>query len=334
MDIYGDKIKFKSFVKFLDENKYESKRDYTEWFLLKSAQDSIKQTIIPIKTKKEHYLVPLKDGGQVCYHFYAGDKDKPLLIIFVTVNGHAEKYNIIVNHYLNQKWNIAIFNRRGMHCPLTTPHLYTSGNDSDNLQVFDHLLNGPMLNQSSIYLAGFSAGGIIMLRFLGKVLSQHPKYKLLIKKACCISGAVHTGMFESMNHEYAIGIYEMHKSKLVKYLFENPHKYDTIKDLLFTSGEHIRSYLDEECKTYPMEKSEYLDDQLVQHWIPFIQHPTLIINAKDDQICLNPHFYIDEVLANDNLLYVITEHGGHLSFTHGKECWTDNILIKWIQNES
>lgn len=283
---------------------------------------------------KKHEHVKTQDGGTVCFTWYPPTimaENIPILFILDTFSGSNIFEALVCATIGKLKWHAIILHRRGVHCPLTTPAEHITGSDEDVAQVLE--IVHKRHPTSPIFCMGFSAGGSILARFLGK---YKPEY---VYGAVTVSSGLHTGMFDGMNETIANSMLMQPRQRVVQYSIKNKldEKTKNIYQRLLTCGGNIQKYAEIESELYEPDLDTYQDKQLVQNWTSTINIPFLAINSMDDVICTNPQFYINDIIQNNpNALYIITKKGGHCVFQSGKNLpfnlnWAEYIGILFFQ---
>ena len=189
---------------------------------------------------------------------------------------------------------------------------YHSGATEDLIEVLNHILN--TRNYSEIYLKGFSLGGNLLLKYLGEGndVPKELKGAVAVSVPCNLHDSCKQ-LLSTKNMMYAIRFKGnlLGKLKEKQQLFPEKisdndiKKIKTLKDFddIYTSKAHnFKDALDY------YEKSSSLQ------FLPSINVPSLIINAKDDSF-LGPECYpVKETDNNDKLYLETPSYGGHVGF--------------------
>ena len=189
---------------------------------------------------------------------------------------------------------------------------YHSGVTEDLIEVINHILN--TRNYGEIYLKGFSLGGNLLLKYLGEgnQIPKEMKGAVAVSVPCSLHNSC-TQLLSPKNVLYA----QRFKKNLLDKLRQKQQlfperitnadikKIKTLKDFddIYTSrAHHFKDALDyyEQCSSL--------------QFLPNINVPSLIINAKDDSF-LGPECYpFEEVDRNHNLYLEMPNYGGHVGF--------------------
>ncbi len=189
---------------------------------------------------------------------------------------------------------------------------YHSGATGDLAEVINHILQAR--TYSEIYLKGFSLGGNLALKYLG----EGNKVPVEIKGAIAVSVpcSLHDSCKQLLmpkNIHYAIRFKKHLIGKLREKQVLFPElipdsdikKIRTLKDFddVYTSTAHgFKDALDyyEKCSSL--------------QFLPNIDIPSLIINAKDDSFLGEVCYPFKESETNPNLYLEVPKYGGHVGF--------------------
>lgn len=187
---------------------------------------------------------------------------------------------------------------------------YHLGASDDLAFVIQHAL--AKRKYTTIYLLGFSAGGNITLKFLGETPDQVPQE---VKRAAVFSVPVDLkSSAEKIPRIYTQRFLKSLGRKLEQKRELYPDALDLSNyNLLWTFPEFDDRY------TAPLHgfdsAADYYQKVSSRQFIPFIQVPTLLVNAKNDPF-LGPTCYpTAEAEQNPNFYLEMPEQGGHVGFT-------------------
>lgn len=238
-----------------------------------------------------------------------------LVVLLHGLEGDAQRPYITGSaKILNQNgYDACAVNYRGCSGePNTMYRSYHSGATEDLIEVLNHILN--TRNYSEIYLKGFSLGGNLLLKYLGEGndVPKELKGAVAVSVPCNLHDSCKQ-LLSTKNMMYAIRFKGNLLGKLKKKQQLFPEKISdndikkikTLKDFddIYTSKAHnFKDALDY------YEKSSSLQ------FLPSINVPSLIINAKDDSF-LGPECYpVKETDNNDKLYLETPSYGGHVGF--------------------
>jgi len=238
-----------------------------------------------------------------------------LVVLLHGLEGDAQRPYITGSaKILNQNgYDACAVNYRGCSGePNTMYRSYHSGATEDLIEVLNHIRN--TRNYSEIYLKGFSLGGNLLLKYLGEGndVPKELKGAVAVSVLCNLHDSCKQ-LLSTKNMMYAIRFKGnlLGKLKEKQQLFPEKisdndiKKIKTLKDFddIYTSKAHnFKDALDY------YEKSSSLQ------FLPSINVPSLIINAKDDSF-LGPECYpVKETDNNDKLYLETPSYGGHVGF--------------------
>jgi predicted alpha/beta-fold hydrolase len=264
---------------------------------------------------------------------------RPAVIIVHGLEGSSSSQYVVGN--ANKLWdagcNIIRMNMR--NCGGTerlSPTLYHSGLSGDVEAVMRFFLARELFR--SISLIGYSMGGNLVLKLAGDLgKAAPPELKCVIG----ISPAIDLGPSADALHE---PLNRMYEAKFLRSLLQRfrrkaelfPHLFDASR------AENIRTL-------------RAFDDRVTAHYAGFtggddyyfraaaarvidrIALPTLIVHALDDPFVRLTAESRGTVLANPNINYIETAHGGHCAFLADSEpasgddgYWAEKTLLRFL----
>lgn len=195
---------------------------------------------------------------------------------------------------------------------------YHSGATEDLDAVVQHILNAK--TYSEIYIKGFSLGGNLTLKYLGedRILPKEIKAAVAVSVPCDLHSSLKE-LLKPINVMYALRFKKhlVHKLKIKQKLFpqliseEDIIKVITLKDFddIYTSRAHgFKDALDyyKQCSSI--------------NFLPNINIPTYILNAKNDSF-LGPECYPVQEAQNSKYVHLeISKYGGHVGFYGKNNC--------------
>ncbi|MHA6248945.1 YheT family hydrolase [Pontibacter sp. CAU 1760] len=186
---------------------------------------------------------------------------------------------------------------------------YHLGASDDLAYVVEHAL--AQNRYSRIFLVGFSAGGNITLKYLGEAPEQVP---VQVQRAAVFSTPVDLkGSAQKISK-----IYTRRFMKSLKVKLEQKQKFYTDKvdltdyNILWTFPEFDDRY------TAPLHGFKDAEDYYARvssrQFIPHINVPTLLINAKNDPFLSEECYPIAEAADHHCFYLEMPGHGGHVGF--------------------
>lgn len=261
-----------------------------------------------------------------------------LALLIHGLEGSSEsKYMISTSNELNSK-NIdtVAFNLRGCsgedNLLLGTYH---SGKTEDVDFVLKHILENHQYEK--IILIGFSLGGNLTLKYMGEYAD---KLSSKIKGAIAVSVPIDIASSEREMDKLKNKLYIEQFLKTIRLkVLEKSHKFPNFsldKEKLFktTKFKHL-----EHIYTVPVfgfdSPEDYWTKASSKPFIPKINKPTLLINAKDDSFLPQECFPIEEARDSDTFYLEISKYGGHVGFiTNFKQHesrWLEKRISRFIK---
>ncbi|MFS4468868.1 YheT family hydrolase [Maribacter sp. 2210JD10-5] len=296
--------------------------NYNPPFLFKNGHFStiyagILRKIDGFKQKRERIDLPDGDFLDLDWSF-SHQKTTKLTILLHGLEGNAQRPYITGSAKQLNTHNIdaCAVNFRG--CSGEVNRLYSSyhsGATEDLAAVIEHILS--LKKYEEIYLKGFSLGGNLILKYLGEDRSISPNIKMAVTVSvpCNLYNSL-KALLTPKNKLYS-NRFKKHliaKLKLKQNVFpdllsdSDLKKIITLKDFddIYTSRAH--GFVD---------ALDYYAKCSCLQFLPNIQIPTLIINAKNDSF-LGPECYpYAAAEQNPNLYLEVPKYGGHVGF-YGK----------------
>ncbi len=204
-------------------------------------------------------------------------------------------------------------------------HLH-GGGSQDLLSVLRFV--GRLSPLSSVSLVGFSIGGNIVLRTLGKWNSEVAP---MVDSAVAVCPPINLVECSKNLGGHGNRLYESYfVRRMTQQLFArrrqvkglvDPGVYPLPKRLI-----HFDDQLTAQAWGYS-GALDYYRDASSAPWLSKIQVPTVIIAAQDDPVI--PFWMFKEAELSDKVELVAPEHGGHLGFIAGKTKDPDRHWMDW-----
>jgi predicted alpha/beta-fold hydrolase len=195
------------------------------------------------------------------------------------------------------------------------PTLYHSGMSGDVGAVMRALIEQDGL--AKIALVGFSMGGNLVLKLVGE-LGRDATAPPQLVAAATISPAADLGPSADALNEKRNRLYEWnfvrHLRQSVRRKAEAfPGRYDVSR---LNGVWSVRGFDDRITAPYSgfADADDYYGRSSASNVIEHIHVPTLVINALDDPFIRLRSQTREKLLANPNVHFVETEHGGHCGF--------------------
>ncbi|NYJ26203.1 YheT family hydrolase [Allomuricauda sp. ARW1Y1] len=293
--------------------------DYTPPLLFKNGHfatiySGIIRSVNGVVQKRER--ITLSDGDFLDLDWSDSVTQKQKLVILLHgLEGDAQRPYITGSaKILNQNgYDTCAVNYRGCSGePNVKYRSYHSGATEDLIEVLNHILNTK--NYSEIYLKGFSLGGNLLLKYLGEGndVPKEIKGAVAVSVPCNLHDSCKQ-LLSIKNIMYAIKF----KGNLLGKLRQKQHMFPgKISDNDIKSIKTLKDFDDiYTSQAHGFEDAlDYYKESSSLQFLPHIQVPSLIINAKDDSF-LGPECYpIKETDRNTKLFLEMPSYGGHVGF--------------------
>lgn len=263
---------------------------------------------------------------------------KTLAVLIHGLEGSSSSHYITatIKHLNNKNLDAVCINLRG--CSGEDNNLlatYHSGKTEDVSFVMNHLLD--KYSYENIVIIGFSLGGNLTLKYLGEQGKELPS-EIKGGIACSVPvdiASAEKEMDKLKNKLYMEVFFKTMKNKILEKAHKFP-EYKLDKDKLFkaTKFKHL-----EHLYTVPVfgfeSPEDYWQKASSKPYIPSINRPALLINAKDDTFLSKECYPKEEAKTSDNFYLEITKYGGHCgfmsSFKPSDNTWLEERIARFIQ---
>lgn len=263
---------------------------------------------------RERVHLPDHDFIDIDWSF-ANSQQNKVAILLHGLEGNAQRTYIkgAANALLKDNWDIAAMNFRGCSGEDNTAYQsYHSGKTDDLASLIQHILEKDKYLE--VVLVGFSLGANLLLKYLG----ERDKIPKEIKKGVAISVPTSLrGSLESLNRNenwmysqvFLYHLRKKYKLKMSKHSDKmsasDLDKIKTLKDFddVYTSKAHGFK-----------DAYDYYQKNSSNQFLPNINVPVLILNAKNDSF-LNSDCFPFQLAENSKKIFLETPlHGGHVGF--------------------
>lgn len=273
-----------------------------------------------LEQKRERLELPDGDFLDLDWSYSKSGNSNKALIILHGLEGNAQRpYVLGLARYFNQnKWDVAAVNLRGCSGEINRLYRsYNAGASEDLEQVISHILSEK--KYTDIALNGFSLGGNLMLKYLG----EGNKLPAEIKAAVAVSTPCDLHQSLKKLDEFKNRIYSgRFVRKLKKQLYQREkHFPDNLLKHQISSCNSLLAIDDlYTSKAHGFENAlDYYAKSSSLRFLPNINIPTLIINAKNDEF-LSENSSPKEIAEKNPFLYLeMPEYGGHVGFVQRKK---------------
>jgi hypothetical protein len=257
-------------------------------------------------------------------------EDSPILMILP--GGMCDSSNMPGQGWVleaqKRGWAICCYHPRGTHCPLIVPKINLFGSTQDIRYIINHYIK-KRRPHSNIYVVGISCGSGLLVRFLGEE-GEHSLITAAV--ALCPGYDIRVCMNRSYNP------YRDYLTQGVKNFYLKPHQelfrevdgYDAC-----LQAKDTQEFLDNAYVMAGYNSSE----QYYQYCNPMdvisqVKTPCLLINSKDDPICIyrNVEENIFHIKDSSHLVLVTTETGNHCVFWEGfsMKSWAERVAFEFF----
>lgn len=262
-----------------------------------------------------------------------GREAAPLVVILHGLEGssRAPYVQTLIKEIYAAGWDAVAFNMRG--CSGEGNRLketYHSGKTEDLESVLRHLIEKEA--REKIYLAGYSIGGNILLKWLGEHGSSIPSQ---IQKAAAISVPYDlTRSVELMDcglnrRVYTRALLRRLKAKiwLKEKQFPGLIRYEEIKKC--TTFREFDREATAFLNGFPSAEN-YWASTSCKNFLKSVTVPTLLIHAEDDPFFPAKLLPFETIRNSDYLYPLIVPNGGHLGFITGRWPWKQE---PWLEEQ-
>jgi predicted alpha/beta-fold hydrolase len=282
-------------------------------------------------THTERWELPDGDFLDVDLHLRSENlSDKPLLIVSHGLEGSSRRHYVTGLIRSMPEYNALAWNYRSCsEEPNRNLRFYHSGATDDLDYVIQQAISR---GAKDIYLAGFSLGGNLSLKWLGE---KGKKASQFVRKAVAFSIPLHLSSSSQQLARRENRLYT-HRflQTLIEKVTEKSARYpQDITPSMLTS---IRSLYDfDNVITGPLhgfkDAEDYYERNSSLYFLADIQVPTLIVNAKNDpflsQECL------PERIDSDFVQIELPDSGGHCGFyprNYRGQTWAEQRAAAWF----
>jgi predicted alpha/beta-fold hydrolase len=264
--------------------------------------------------ERERLLLP--DGDFIDLDWSFSEKESSKLVVLLHgLEGNASRPYI---KGMKKHLNAAGYNALGMNyrgCsgePNTMFHSYNAGTTEDLHFVLEHVLQKDFYDE--IYLVGFSLGGNLLLKYLGERSSIAPQ----IKKGVAISTPFSLSASVEELHKFKNKLYSTVFLKDLKKKVQQKAQY--FPEMLSRQEvKNIKTLLDFDmiytAKAFGYENAyDYYEQCSSLGFLPNIQIPVYILNARNDSFLSEKCYPVDIAAARKNVFLEIPKYGGHVGF--------------------
>ena len=269
-------------------------------------------------------------------HWQAARSKHPALILVHGLEGSSDSHYVvgIAGKAWRAGFNVIRLNQRT--CGGTealTPTLYNSGLSGDVDAVLQELSARDGIE--SVWLAGYSMGGNLILRLAGQVGEARPMLKGLVAVCPSLDPAACVAALEKkvnwVYHQYFV---RSMQARLRRKALLFPGKFDLSGLALARTLRAIDDLYTAPDGGYE-DAADYYEQTGARHVLHAIRVPTFIITAQDDPLIPFESFNLPALAGNSQITLVAPRHGGHCGFIQRRRpdediYWAENRLLEFI----
>ncbi|HTL47535.1 MAG TPA: alpha/beta fold hydrolase [Verrucomicrobiae bacterium] len=301
----------------------------------------------PLELTLERLETP--DGDFLDIEILEGARDKPGVIVLHGLEGSSEAPYVrsLLSEIHKRGWHAAAVNFRGCSAvkrkgrrlfndwgaeknPNRLPTTYHSGKTDDLDWVVQHLLRKTAWE--NYYLAGYSIGGNIVLKWLGE---QGASAAGQIKKAAAVSVPYDLVksvelMDQGFNRRvYTRSLLSSLKAKSLEKEKDFPGLIDIAKVLKCTTFREFDEEVTARLNHFH-SALHYWTESSSARYLDSIRVPTLLIHAADDPFFEGRYLPLKAIESNASLRLCLVSRGGHLGFVSGKWPWRQDLWLEGV----
>lgn len=307
--------------------------------------DKHSQSIYPSLFRKVEFKeglrerVTLADGDFIDVDWYLHGKvgDRPILILSHGLEGNSTRQYMLgmAKIAFQNEFDVLAWNYRSCSGEMNKARRFYHSGATDDLEAMVQLVI--QRGATAIYLAGFSLGGNLTLKWLGEKGENPPQG---IRKAVVFSVPLHLSSGSQTLMKLGNWIYA--KRFLGTLIEKVQKKIEVYPDLVdIDKFQQIKTLWDfDEVVTGPIHGFNGAEDYYQQssslYYLPKIQVPVLIVNAANDPF-LSPACYPEQLAASLEKVYLeIPADGGHCGFypsSYNTFLWSEIRGMQWLSEE-
>lgn len=281
------------------------------------------------------------DGDFIDVDWVKGPEQAPLAVVLPGLGGSSDAnyVRLLVDRLRGSGWQAAVLNARGSTGPNRLPRIEHSGNTGD----LDFLV-GKILERrlsARIFLAGYSAGGNKVLKWLGEKGNGVPaevKKAAVVSAACDLAKAA-ANLDRGFNKKvYTKRLLDGLKGQLLR-------KETVVRPLIdldkVKAADTFRVF-DREA-TAPLDgfrdENDYWERASSAGGLGRIRVPVLMVHARNDSFLTQDDLPLGALRASPEIRLMLTSDGGHLGFVSGPrpfhpDEWLEKTVADFLREQS
>ncbi len=279
------------------------------------------------------------DTQVLAFQSRVGDRPRPTLLLLHGMEGSSESPYMLGTgeKALAAGFDCIRLNMRNCcDTEALTPTVYNAGLTHDLRCIVRELRDRDGIEE--LYLGGFSLGGNVVLKFAGEFAGE---FKDMLRGFVAVSPSVDLHASIDALEKRSNRFYEIHfmrslKRRIRRKATHFPDRYDIAPLAGLWS---VRRF--DDIYTGPIwgyrDSSEYYEKASSRPYIRHIDHPTLIVHAKDDPFIPFEPLVHSDVSGNPLVSLLLTEKGGHVGFMsafpeNGCRRWAEARILDFLRN--
>ena len=284
----------------------------------------------------------LDDGDFIDVDWSDGSDESPLVVFFHGLEGGSSSHYILsmINSLKRHHWRCAVIHFRGCSGePNRLSRAYHAGDSSEIDWMLRRITTQAQTTGTAqpVYVMGVSLGGNALLKWLGE---QGERAKELVAGVATVSvpldlAAAGSALDKGFNQVYTRHFLDTLKDKVFDKLQQFPGLFDA-----HALKKCASIYDFDNIVTAPLHGFRDTDDYWRQssskQWLPHVQVPTLVINARND-----PFMPASVLPAQTEVSPMVTlefpEEGGHAGFMQGpfpgKLSWLPQKILSFFHHQ-
>jgi uncharacterized protein len=246
--------------------------------------------------------------------------NKKLVILAHGLEGNSDRHYMkgMAKHFSTHGWDVLAWNCRSCSGEINNaPRLYHHAATDDLEFVIQHALSKQKFEH--IALVGFSMGGSLILKYLG----ERNEVPAAIKASSVFSVPCHLGDSAFLLDQRKNSFYRNRFIKKLKYkiALKSVQYPELFPAQYIEKVKYFKEF--DEIYTAPAHGFKSADDFYQKasaiNYIPYINRPTLIVNADNDPFLPDSCYPRDIVAGHEHVFLEIPPSGGHVGFTLGNK---------------
>ncbi len=253
------------------------------------------------------------DGDFLDLDWFPQNQHARNLVVLMHGLGGSSASNYIKrvgSELVNAGFRVVVFNLRGATGPNRLPQTYHSGETADLQYMLNHLID--TIATDAIYIAGFSLGGNMILKWLGENQGQ-----LVIKKAVAVSVPFDLSAVSNRLNKGGSKFYRFSLLKNMRAVLRQ--KESLLKNIIDLRQAYAAKTFHEfdDIVTAPLNSFRDVDDYYSRssskQFLRFIDTKTLIVQSRDDPF-VPISSLPDATELGPGVTLELSDKGGHVGF--------------------